>query len=205
PLPIMYLLTCFTVLLLLSQLFSGLVERRLNPWVTTAVWDIAGVNYRINGHADVQGYNCVTSDPLVFGEHKLFEVNLPEGPTLSNTELEAAHLSRVWFDTLRKNPVAYLRHRLCVGKAFLGFANSVHYPYPAPLYVDTFLTQRAERSSLNRDLYWSFDSSSQRSMYKYALYLGASLIALLLSLLFRVCDSALIFVFASVVASAARF
>lgn len=188
-----------------SQLAGTFVEKKFNPWVTTAIWDIAGVLNESGSKSSVPGYQCATSDPLVFGEHRLFTINLPEGAELNNRMIEAQMIRQAWLDAITSHPTAYLNHRLCVAKQFLGLEKEVHYSYPSPVFVKTPLTQTAERSALNLDLYWYYDSHAHSLMFKYFVYLAACFMIIGMAYLTRSVNLFQLILFVSIFMSAARF
>lgn len=187
-----------------SHLLGGMVEKRLNPWVTVAIWDIGGVKNSLGGGGSVLGYNCATSDSLTFGEHRLFEANLPEEPLRMDARREAREIKRSWVESVVSSPGAYLSHRLCVARTFFGFAPEVHYPYPPPVFSDSAMTQSAQRSALNRDLYWFYDANSNGLMFRYCFYLGLSLLVVVLAYAGRIIEPIQLMVGLSIWMSAAR-
>lgn len=157
---------------IINKILSIGIEKKLNPWVTIAAWDIAGIEQR-SGEKDLGSiYNCNTSDPLVWGDTKRFSVNLPEGDYVTPVKEESSYFFKLWFSSIIKHPVSYVEHRMCVAKVFLGFNTpSVHYPYPAPIFGNYNLSQKSDRSNLNLDTYWFFDASSSSPMFRYWYYL----------------------------------
>jgi hypothetical protein len=181
------------------------VEKRLNPWVNIAVWDIAGVLKHSGSKDALPGYNCATSDPLVFGQSRLFTINLPQGAELNSRNEEAKMIRQAWLEAIVNHPIAYIYHRLCVAKVFLGFEEKLHYPYPAPFFYETPLTQHAERSNLNIDLYWFFDANADGMMFRYFWYLTLSVLIIGIACLARSLEPVQFLLFVSVFMSAMRF
>lgn len=188
-----------------SSLYVGTwVEKKLNPWTTIAIWDIAGTLKLSGERNDLPGYNCATSDPLVFGQHRLYTVNLPEGPVLNTLSEEATVIKKDWVSAVANHPLAYIEHRLCIAKVFFGFEHDIHYPYPGPVFPETSLTQNAERSALNLKLYWYFDSNAHGPMFKYFFYLALSFSLVIISYFTRTLDLTQMILFVSVCMAAAR-
>lgn len=160
------IITSFTV----NKIMDLSVEKKLNPWVTIAAWDIAGTENFSSRR--VLGYNCQTSDPLVWGDHAMFKINLPEGPLIRTKKEEASEIFNEWKNIVFRHPQAYLKHRMCVAKSFFSYKTDVVYsPYPSPIYINYGLTQKAERSHLNNELYWFYDTHSNTKMYRYWVYI----------------------------------
>lgn len=195
----------FLVFIAGSQWAGSLIEKKFNPWATIAIWDIGGVLNESELKSSLPGYRCTTSDPLVFGDYRLFSINLPEGAELNNRMSEATMIRQTWIDAIANHPTAYLRHRLCVAKQFFGLEKEVHYPYPSPVFVKNPLTQSAERSALNLDLYWFYDSHAHGLMFKYFVYLIACFLIVGIAYLARFINPIQLILFASICMSAARF
>lgn len=197
----------FYVLLLVigSQLMGGVVQKRLNPWETTAIWDIGGVmnNSEVKGY--VPGYRCDTSDPLIFGDHRLFAINLPEEAEINDGVNEAKLIRQAWVNAIISHPAAYLKHRLCIAKKFFGIDKSIYYPYPSAVFLKSRYAQNAERSALNIDLYWFYDSHANGLMFRYYFYLVACFLIFVAACLMRKIDFFQFSLFASICMSAARF
>ncbi len=207
-----FLTSIFLVLLLFFlslKSFGLMVEKKLNPWVTIAAWDVAGTHYFSSDYM-VDGYNCRTSDPLVFGGAQPFKVNLPEGALLRPVEDEAREVKALWFAEITSHPVSYLRHRMCVGKTFLGLDTPyVHYPFPSPVFSQHALAAKMNRSQLNHDLYWFFDAHAHGFMYRYWVYLVLTALLFILLISFKRCyDRDVIFgtsICLTIFAAASRF
>ncbi len=192
--------------ILVNQLIGSFVTQRLNPWLNTAIWDIVGIENYSGSHGPVDGYICSTSDALVFGPHKMFNINLPQQALITDSAVEAERFSELWINNVLKEPSAYLKHRFCVAKTFLGMGTpEVHYPYPrAEMSLSSF-TQRSERSQLNIDLYWFFDSNAFGPMYRYWYYLVFTSALLTLSVLYKKVGVVEVSIFLSILLSASRF
>ncbi|WP_265498626.1 hypothetical protein [Providencia rustigianii] len=167
-----YVLIVLLSVFIINKLLSVGIEKKLNPWVTIAAWDIVGIEQR-SGEKDLSSiYNCSTSDPLVWGDTKRFSVNLPEGDYVTPVKEESSYFFKLWFNSIIKHPASYFEHRMCVAKTFFGFNTpSVHYPYPSPIFNNYNLSQKSDRSNLNLDAYWFFDASSSSPMFRYWYYL----------------------------------
>ena len=191
------------VLIAGSQLAGTFVEKRLNPWATIAIWDIAGISNGTESKNPLPGYYCTTSDPLVFGEHRLYSITLPEEP--DDKVDEAMEIPQAWLDAITSHPTAYINHRLCVAKQFFGLKRHVHYPYPSPVFVKSPLSQSAERSPLNLGIYWFYDSHAHGLMFRYCVYLMICFIITGMSYRTRSIDLFQLVLLASIFMSAARF
>lgn len=196
----------FFCLFLAGRIVGSQVVDRLNPWLNTAIWDIVGIEQHSSPTIFIPGYNCSTSDPLVFGSERKFNINLPQQPKVSDPASEAGEYFSHWKNSILENPFAYLKHRFCVANSFLNYGTEqVHYPYPRAEMSGSPLTQRSERSSLNIDLYWFFDRNSFGPMYRYWYYLFVSIVALMLGAVFRKPTLPEVVVMSSIFLSAARF
>jgi hypothetical protein len=183
--------TLFVLIVLISttitnKALSFNVEKRINPWLAVAIWDISGIEQRSKQNYPSNAYNCNAGDPLMWSENKRFVVNLPEGDYVADPNVESHYFLKLWFNSILKNPMSYIEHRLCVGKAFLGInTESVHYSYPAPVFINSYLTQKSERSNLNIDAYWFFDKNSSSPIFRYWYYLTITLTLVIIMNLFK--------------------
>ncbi|QGH63196.1 hypothetical protein [Serratia proteamaculans] len=183
---ILFMVIVLISTVIINKALSFNVEKRINPWLAVAIWDISGIEQRSTPNHSSNAYNCNTVDPLMWGENKMFVVNLPEGDYVSDPKIESDYFLNLWFNSVLKNPTSYIAHRLCVGKAFLGINTaSVHYPYPAPVFLNNHLTQKTERSNLNIDAYWFFDENSSSPIFRYWYYLTITLTLVIIMNLFK--------------------
>jgi hypothetical protein len=196
--------------MLISHLLTGLlVQKKLNPWVPIAIWDSAGVQKFTNISEPFPHYNCATSDSLVFGEYTLFGVNFSQdSKNTENSIMEAdrfAHwVLRTWLSVILNHPIAYIKHRLCVAFAFLGFS-TVHYPLPHVFFSpETLLAQKVQRSPLNLEFYGWFEKLPGGFMFRYKVYLGLTFLVAITSFLARTFNPAQKIAVLSIVLSASR-
>nr|BCN22390.1 hypothetical protein [Vibrio mimicus] len=171
-----YVLVYIFLLHVINAYLYNRVTKELNPWVTIASWDIAGISYFSGSQEYITSYNCKTSDSLVWGDSSKFVINLPEEEIIHDKDEESNIFKKMWLDSVVSSPQAYLLHRACVAKRFLGFGE-VTYPYPPPIASNNIFSEGFKRSPLNLDIYWFFDDSKNQVLYKYWIYL---LIALLI-------------------------
>ena len=177
------LICVILVLLIILNNLNRFADKKLNNWTPVAVWDISGVRHF--SHVDIDGYNCTTSDPLVFGKSRPIPINLPQEPLRIDVDQERRNVFAVWFDSVTSNPVAYIKHRMCVAKVFMGLASFVHYPYPPANPSNHALTQKSERSSLNKEIYWYFDEHHHGLWFQYWVYLLLGAVTCLVFFIFR--------------------
>lgn len=183
---ILFVLIVLISTIIINKALSFNVEKRINPWLAVAIWDISGIEQRSKPNYSSNAYNCNTVDPLMWGENKRFVVNLPEGDYVADPNVESHYFLKLWSNDILKNPRSYIEHRLCVGKAFLGInTESVHYSYPAPVFINSYLTQKSERSNLNIDTYWFFDTHSSSPIFRYWYYLTITLALVIIMNLFK--------------------
>lgn len=183
---ILFVLIVLTSTTIINKTLSFNVEKRINPWLAVAIWDISGIEQRSTPNHSSNAYNCNTSDQLMWGENKRFIVNLPEGDYVSDPKVESHYFLKLWFNSILKNPKSYIKHRLCVGEAFLGInTKSVYYSYPAPVFLNSYLTQKSERSNLNIDAYWFFDKNYSSPIFRYWYYLAITLTLIIIMNLFK--------------------
>lgn len=200
-----FLLLGFGVVLV-NQWAGSFVSQRRNPWVNAAIWDIAGIEHYSRTQSSADGYNSKTSDPIVFGPYKMFDINLPQEPLKMDPTIESKQIFSLWLEHVSKHPSAYIKHRLHVAEAFLGIGTpEVHYPFPRAEMSSSPLTQRSERSQLNIDLYWFFDAHANGAMYRYWRYVGVAAVLLILSMACKTTTSVEVSIFLSVLFSASRF
>ncbi len=198
------LMLCLVILGATSLYVNTWVEKKLNPWVTIAIWDIAGIFNNSSVEIKLPGYNCATSDPIVFGAHRLFQINLPEGALINSQAEEKKRISDAWLKAIFNHPISYIEHRMCIAKVFFGFSKQVYYPYPSPIFISTPLTQIAERSALNRDLYWFFDSNAHGVMFRYFIYVSLCALFIGIALMLRSLEVVQCLLFSTVFMAASR-
>lgn len=178
-------LAVFSLLILAAgvRIATGLlVEKRVNPWLTPAIWDAVGARVHDSSNDDgitVAGqtlqreellriYRDDSSDGLVFSQ-TLF--NLPEAPEIRSAEEEARELRRLWVDAVFYRTTGYLRHRLAVCRRFLGIGSTdVHAPYTFGIIPNQF-GFTFERSPANISVYWTFDRLAHGPFWRLWLYL----------------------------------
>lgn len=199
-------LAVMIALVLCTKIIGARVVDKFNPWLSVAIWDIAGAEENSTPETSVPGYKCSTSDPLVFGENRKFEINLPEHSAGTNIQQESKKYLKLWLSTVVAHPTAYAKHRICVGKSFLALGtDEVHYPYPRAEMSESSLTQHAERSALNIDRYWFYDKNAHGPMFRYWYYIASCLILLGLCVIAKRISVIQIAAFSSVVLAASRF
>lgn len=153
------------------------IDKRLNPWLPIAIWDIAGIQQRLGAQQYDFKYNCFTSDPLLFEKSAPFVVNLPQGNKIRDIQEESLFFKKLWFENVHQHTLEYLQHRWCIVKSFLGWQVNIHAPYPTPEYRYTTYTPGAQRSPLNIDIYWFLDANSNSFFFRYWFYLIVSITA----------------------------
>lgn len=171
------------------RLGSGLlVEKQVNPWVTTAIWDAAGA--RVWDSRDEDGltvagktlskqkltelYRPTSSDTLIFG---LEIVNLPQAPLRRPVDEEVTEVRQLWWDALFHRTTGYLRHRLEFAKVFLGIGTAqVYAPYAFGVIPNAF-GFTFERTPANIAAYWIFDPLAHGLLWRLWIYLGVTIAA----------------------------
>jgi hypothetical protein len=156
------------------------LEKDLNPWITVAIWDIGGATH-FGEQKLYPEYSPATSDTLAFGESFKQQINLPEGPQVRGSDVEAREWAERWVSTVSDNPYAYLQHRIGVAQTFLGLRSEiVHHPYPRPLVRDDWWTTPWKQSEVNRQAYFFFDRIAHTAFYRYWVYLVCIIACMLL-------------------------
>lgn len=188
----------------LQSLSDKDVQLRLNPWLTIAMWDIAGVasqggqaqlpaymqGWREQQHRDLtsllqQGYRCETSDFLVFTQGAP-PFNLPGRPQQLDPATESSQLKAAWLASITANPRAYFAHRWCVARQFLGFPGyRIHAAFPFGISKNPF-GMTYQRSALNERIYGFYKAHAHSWMFRYWIQLAlAGLMAVIIALLTR--------------------
>ncbi|MGY4659949.1 hypothetical protein ACVWZ9_000743 [Pseudomonas chlororaphis] len=202
-----YLIISSLVALFICGKIAGIkVVEKFNPWLSVAIWDIAGVESNSEQGVTIPGYRCATSDPLVFGENKRFLVNLPAYSEGTSTNKESEKYLKLWIETIISNPIAYVKHRICVAKSFFGIGTEqVHYPKPNSEMSKSSLTQSAERSSLNLKLYWFYDKNAHGPMFRYWYYIAGSIALFVFCVATKKSTIPQSIIFMSIIMAASRF
>lgn len=175
---------------------------KISPLPINMIWDIAGM--KSHSGTEVPGYNCQTSDGVIFGPNPLYEVQLPgdtAGPWVSTSSV-----AKDWLLQAIQNPDALFRHKSCVASAFFNLTSpTVHYAYPSPVFLEQPFENISTRSQLNLDIYWFFDGNSNGPLWRagYYILLSCSLALLVLAVKRRL-SFAFKIVFFSILGAAIR-
>jgi hypothetical protein len=163
-----------------------LVQKQVNPWTPTAVWDAAGARVCDPSNRDgltlagrtltrdelVAAYRTTSSDALVFG---LGVVNLPQAPALQPVEAEKKECRQLWWDAVVNRTHGYLRHRWAFAKVFLGIdTTQVHAPYAFGVTANSF-GFTFDRTPANIAAYWIFDPLAHGLLWRLWLYVVAAI------------------------------